>query len=401
MIQVFKYKAKDKAGQTVTGKVEAADANSAARLLRGKNLIVVNLAPERKLFGFLVGIKQGVSSQDVSAFTRQISIMISAGITITESLSIARGQTSGAFSNVIDEIRLDVEGGASFSSALEKHPGIFSPVYIALVRAGEKGGLLDEVMARLNENLDKQREFKSKISGALIYPIIVIIGMVIVTAIMMFFVIPKLATIYAQFETDLPLITTLVVGFSNLVVKFWYILAILIFALARGFSIFIKTPVGKHRIDEILLRVPVVGQLNRKVILTEFTRTLGLLLGAGVSILDALNIVAPVSSNQVLSRGIKIAAGDVEKGFPLSYALAKQPEVFPVVMSRMLAVGEETGKLNEVLAKVSYIFEIDSEEQLKILTSLIEPIIMVVLGIGVGILVFSVIFPIYNLTSKF
>ena len=400
-MKIFSYHARDSAGKAVNGKVEANDSAFAAKLLREKNLIVIKINPERKLFGFLENIKRSVSEQEVSAFTRQLSIMISAGITITESLSIARSQATGTFANVIDQISSDVEGGSSLSASLEKHPNVFSPVYISLVRAGEKGGLLDVVLARLNETLDKQKEFNNKIRGALIYPIIVIVGMLIVTAIMMFFVIPKLATIYDQFNAKLPLITSLVVGMSRFVSQFWYVITALVFGGFWGFSTFVKTPFGRRRIDELLLAIPVIGQLNRKVILTEFTRTLGLLLGAGVSILDALKVVAPVTGNKVLSEGVTRAASNVEKGFPLAYALAKQPEIFPPVMTRMLAVGEETGKLNEVLTKVAYIFETDSEQQLKILTSLIEPLIMVVLGIGVGLLVFSVIFPIYNLTSQF
>lgn len=401
MVSVFKYRAKDKTGHDVRGKVEANDTSEAAKLLRDKNLIVIKLNQERKLFGFLSNIKKGVGPQEVSSFTRQFSIMISAGITLTESLSIARGQTTGAFAGIIDQIQTDVEGGSSFSAALEKHPNVFTPVYISLVRAGEKGGLLDVVMARLNETLDKQREFKNRIQGALIYPIIVIVGMLAVTAIMMFFVIPKLANIYEQFDAELPWITQVIVGISHFAANFWYLVVLIFVGGAWGFTTFAKTPFGKRRIDELLLSLPVIGQLNRKVILTEFTRTLGLLLGSGVSILDALNVVGPVTGNKVLSQGVERAAKNVEKGFPLAYALAEQSDIFPPVMSRMLAVGEETGKLNDVLAKVSYIFETDSEQQLKILTSIIEPLIMVVLGVGVGILVFSIILPIYNLTNQF
>ena len=398
---MFSYRARDYEGKVVVGKVEANDSSQAVKLLHDKSLVVVKLTPERKFFSFLKNIKKSVSAEEVSAFTRQLSIMISSGITLTECLSIAKGQTTGAFSAIIDQITRGVEGGSSFSQALEKHPNVFSPIYIALVRAGEKGGLLDVVMARLNETLDKQREFKNRISGALIYPIIVIIGMIVVTAIMMFFVIPKLATIYDQFDAELPLITTIIVGISNFFIKFWYLVAIIVVGGIWGFSTFIKTSLGRQKMDEFLLSLPVLGQLNRKVILTEFTRTLGLLLGSGVSILDSLNVVAPVTGNKVLSAGVNQAAKNVEKGFPLAYALANQPNIFPPIMSRMLAVGEETGKLNDVLGKVSYIFETDSEQQLNILSCLIEPLIMVVLGVGVGILVFSIILPIYNLTNQF
>lgn len=401
MIQTFAYRAKDQSGKTVIGKVEAGDSAAAAKLLREKNLIVIKLSPEKHLFNFVSKVGRKVGPSDISAFTRQLSIMISAGITITEALSIAKGQASGAMADVIGSISLDIEGGSSFSASLEKHPSVFSPIYIALVRAGEKGGLLDVVLAQLNENLDKEREFKNKIKGALIYPAIIVVGMIVVSLVMVFFVIPKLAEIYAQFNAELPFITVLLVKTSHFMVRFWYVMAGVIALAVWGFTTFAKTEVGKITLDKLLLSLPVIGKLNQKIILTEFTRTLGLLLGAGVSILDALNVVAPVSANKILAKGVTRAAGDVEKGFPLAYALAQQPEIFPSIMSRMLAVGEETGKVNEVLTKVSYIFETDSEQQLRVLTSVIEPAITVVLGLGVGLLVYSVIYPIYNLSSQF
>lgn len=401
MIQTFNYRAKDKSGQTVTGKAEAPDSAAAAKLLRDKNLIVIKLSAEKHPFSFVGQIGRKVSASDISAFTRQLSIMTSAGITITESLSITKDQASPTMANVINSISLDIEGGSSFSAALEKHPNVFSSIYIALVRAGEKGGLLDVVLAQLSANLDKEREFRNKIKGALIYPIIIIIGMIVVSLVMVFFVIPKLAEIYSQFNAQLPFITLLLVKISHFALRFWYIVAAIVVLAVWGFSAFAKTEIGKITLDKLFLSLPIVGKLNQKIILTEFTRTLGLLLGAGVSILDALNVVAPVSANKILAKGVTQAAGDIEKGFPLAYALAQQPEIFPPIMSRMLAVGEETGKVNEVLGKVSYIFETDSEQQLRVLTSVIEPAITVVLGLGVGLLVYSVIYPIYNLSSQF
>ncbi len=400
-MQTFRYRAKDSAGKTLTGKVEAGDATAASKVLQEKGLIVIKLQLERKPLAFLSGIGRRIGGGEVATFTRQLSTMISAGVTITEALSILRSQASGALSDIIEQLRLDVEGGSSLASSMEKHSAVFSPVYVALIRAGETGGLLDVVLTRLADNLERQREFQGKVKGVLIYPAIVIIGMVAVATIMMIFVVPRLSQIYKEFNTQLPLITRVLIAVSNIVVNFWYVVLLLLVGLLWGFSLFRRTPFGKRKIDELSLRLPIIGPLSRQIMLTEFVRTLGLLVGAGVSILESLGVVSRVVGNEVVAGAVRDASREVEKGFPLAWALGQRPEAFPPMMTRMLAVGEETGKLDEILGKVSHIFEVDSEQQVRTLTAAIEPIIMVVLGIGVGLLVIGIIMPIYNLTSQF
>lgn len=398
----FSYKARDKTGKLVTGKVEATNIGAAAKILQDKGFVVVDLKPDREsILSFIKKIRDRVGSGDISAFTRQLSTMITAGLPITDALLILRTQASPAMSKVVSSLLLDVEGGSSLADALGKHPKVFSGVYVSIVRAGETGGVLDEVLARLADNLEKEREFKSKVKGALIYPAIVIIGMFVVAAIMMVFVIPKLTSLYQEFEAELPLATQILISLSSLATRFWFItLAVLVLG-AWGFNLFRKSTAGRRKIDQLILRLPIIGPLNRQIILTEFTRTLGLLVGAGISILEALNVVAEAVGNVVISDGIHSAASQVEKGFPVAYALSQQGEIFPPMLYQMLSVGEETGKVDEVLAKISHVFEVESEEQVKALTSAIEPLIMIVLGVGVGFLVIAIILPIYNLTSQF
>jgi type IV pilus assembly protein PilC len=283
---------------------------------------------------------------------------------------------------------------------LEKHPRVFTEVFVSLIRAGEAAGVLDKVLARLSDNLEKQKEFSSKVKGAMIYPAIIVVGMGIVGTIMMIFVIPKLLGLYKEFNAELPLPTKILMTISGLATQFWWIVLIGLGAGFFFFQNFQKTPFGKKKIDEVKLRLPIVGGLQKMTILTEMTRTLGLLVSTGISIIDGLNIVSHAVGNSIYEEELQTAAKQVEKGLPLAGILAEYEE-FPPVVTQMIAVGEETGKLDEVLTKLSVYFESESENLVKGLTTAIEPLIMIVLGLGVGFLVIAVILPIYNLTTAF
>jgi len=400
----FNFKAKDKKGRLVAGLVEASDEKHAASLVREKELILLSLSPQRKdnLSVIINKFKNRIKEDDVSTFTRQLATMVNAGLPITESLLILKNQARGAaLKEMLSRILADVQEGQSLSSAIGKYPNVFSPTYIALLRAGEAGGVLDNVLARLSDNMEKQVEFKGKVKGALIYPVIVVIGMVLVAAIMMIFVIPKMLSLYSEFGAQLPGPTRILMAVSGFFAKFWWLILV-VTAFGVNFLItYRKTKTGRKRIDELILKIPIFGDLQRQVALTELTRTLSLLVGAGVSILEALGILSQISGNAVIGDALEDSASQVEKGFPLAYAFSKHPEAFPYILSQMVAVGEETGKISEVLAKVSHIFEVESDQKVKALTSAIEPVVMVILGVGVGFLVIAVILPIYNLTSQF
>jgi type IV pilus assembly protein PilC len=398
----YTYKAKDKTGKLVTGDVEASSDNHAAKLVRGKEFIVISLKLRRENpFNIIKTLKDRVTPSDIATFTRQLATMVNAGLPITEALLILRTQVKGSMQKMSAQILADVEGGESLSVALGRHTKAFSPTYIALVKSGEVGGVMDEVLVRLADTMEKQQEFKGRVKGALIYPAIIVGGMVVVGFIMMIFVIPRLTSLYDDFDAELPMATQILIGFSTFLMRFWpFILVLGGFGL-YGFSLYRKTPVGRRKIDELLFKLPIFGPLQRQVILTELTRTLSLMVGAGVSILEALNISAGVVGNVVISDALKDAAKQVEKGFPVAYSFAKHPEAFPYILSQMIAVGEETGKMDEVLSKVSHVFEVESDQKVKTLTAAIEPLVMVLLGLGVGFLVIAIILPIYNLTSQF
>ena len=398
----YYYKAKDGLGKTITGEVEAQSESEAAKLVRKKNLIPFNIraASDSPLL-FLKSLKEKISISEVATFTRQLSTMINAGLPITDSLMILRSQTKGSMQKAIAQILVDVEGGSSLSLAFSKHPKVFSPTYIALLKSGEAGGVMDQVLLRLADNLEKEQEFSGKVKGALIYPAVIVVGMFVVGLVMMIFVIPRLTSLYSEFNASLPVPTKILIGISNFLVKFWPLFLILIGAFLYFFQSFQKTKAGKRKIDELVFKIPVLGPLQRQVMLTELTRTLSLMVGSGVSILDGMNITAGVVGNSIISEALLDAATQVEKGFPVAFAFARHPDAFPYILTQMIAVGEETGKMEEVLIKVSHIFEVESDQKVKALTSAIEPLVMVLLGIGVGFLVIAVILPIYNLTSQF
>jgi len=398
----YNYKAKDKAGKLVTGEVEASSQMVAAKLVRQRGLTVISILPAREsLFGFVRKLRERISASDVTTFTRQLATMANAGLPITEALLILRQQTKGAMQKVVAQILTDVEGGESLSIATARHPQVFSPTYIALLKSGEVGGVIDEVLARLADNLEKQQEFSGKVKGALIYPAIIVVGMFVVGLVMMIFVIPRLTSLYGDFDAELPTATKILIGISGFFVNFWPFLIILIGGGLWGFRAYRKTPAGKRRTDELIFKLPIFGELQREVILTELTRTLALMVGAGVSILEALNITAGVVGNEVVADALRDASKQVEKGFPIAYSFSKHPEAFPFILSQMVAVGEETGKMEEVLGKVSHVFEVESDQKVKGLTSAVEPLVMIILGLGVGFLVIAIILPIYNLTSQF
>lgn len=401
-MQKFNYYAKDKEGVTKRGVVEARDAKQAARVLREKEFLVISLKPKGKEISVEVKevLFRRVSSSDRVNFTRQLSTMITAGLPITESLSILELQSRPTMAKVVGEVLREVESGGSLASALERHTDAFDQTYVALVKAGEAAGVLDKVLSRLADNLEKDREFNSRIKSAMIYPAIVIGGMVIVAAIMIIFVIPKLMVVYSEFQAELPLMTKILLKVSQFAAKFWWLGLIFLAGLVVGMRVLATQPEFKKYYDQFLFKIPLIGKLRRQIILTEFTRTLGLLVGAGILLVEALNIVRRSMGSLIYEKAIETTASEVEKGLSLAVAIART-EVFPPILPQMIAVGEETGKIDEVLAKVSAYFEQESDLMVKGLTAALEPLIMIVLGVGVGFLIIAVIMPIYNLTSKF
>jgi type IV pilus assembly protein PilC len=397
----FNYRAKDKEGKTVKGVVEARDEEQAAKILQEKGLLVIAITPFHKsITAQAAPIFSRITTTDLVNFTRQLSTMVTAGLQLTSALEILENQSRPSMMKVVTDIRREIEAGGTLAKAMESHPMVFDQVYVSLIRAGEAAGSLDKVLSRLADNLESKREFQRKITGALIYPAIVVLGMGGVGAIMIFFVIPRMMTIYEEFQAELPLPTKILLSFSNFFLSYWYIAIVLFVGLLIGFRVLSKNPQFQSQMDNITFRLPIIGRLKKVTMLTEFTRTLSMLVGSGVLIVDALKITTQSFSSPLYQKTMEEATRKVEKGIPLATAMA-QSDIFPPILPQMIAVGEETGKIDEVLTKVSIYFEQEAEAAVKGLTTAMEPIIMIVLGIGVGFLIIAVIMPIYNLTSQF
>lgn len=395
----FRFKAKSKEGLTRKGIVEAQSLASAANVLREQGLVIVELH-ELSATGPIFAMSNKVKFEDIVNFTRQLSTMIGAGLPLTDALSILQVQASPVLQSKISQILRNIEGGSTFASALEAHPDAFSKVFVALIKAGESAGVLDTILVRLADNLESEREFRSKTKGALIYPVIVLIGMTVVGIVMMVFVLPKLTSMYQDFNAELPTITKALINFSNFLNRFWYIMIVGVFGLLYGLRMWKKTASGAVAIDQLTLKIPIYGKIRLMVMMAEFSRTLALLASAGVSLVESLGIVKDVVDSVILSQSLVVIAKDVEKGNPLATSLAKHP-AFPMIISQMVAVGEQTGKLDEILNRVAVYFEVESEHAIKNLSTAMEPLIMILLGVGVGFLIVAIIVPIYNLTSAF
>lgn len=395
----FRFKARTDKGEVRKGVVEAQSESSAVQVLRDQKLIIVELhalSVGKSIFA----IGQKVKFEDVVNFTRQLSTMIGAGLPLTDALSILQMQVPPALQSKVADVLRSIEGGSTFADALVHHPETFSRVYIALVRAGESAGVLDTILLRLADTLEKQREFREKTKGAMIYPIIVLVGMAIVTTVMMIFVLPKLTVMYKDFDIELPFITKILIGMSDFMVNFWYLMGMAIAGVYYAFSNWKKTKIGAYQWDVIILKLPIFGRIKSMILMAEFSRTLALLASAGVSLVESLGIVREVADSEVMRRALEEVAKDVEKGNSLAVSLAKHP-VFPMIVSQMTSVGEQTGKLDEILNRVAGYFESESEHVIKNLSTAMEPLIMVLLGLGVGFLIVAIIVPIYNLTSAF
>ncbi|MCL5433263.1 MAG: type II secretion system F family protein [Patescibacteria group bacterium] len=392
------YKAVTRDGKIVRGIIDAKDISEAASYLRSKEILPIKIAESKNssLFSSL----RKTSSSDLVFFTRQLSSMLASGLTLMQSLSILKDQMKNPFmSEIVQEIIADIEDGKSFSIAISKHPELFSSIYVSLIKASETSGLLDKVLLRLADNLEKQEKLKGTIKGALMYPAIVITGMIVVMFIMMIFVIPQLSVLYENLNIPLPLPTLIVVGISNILIKFWpvvIILAVLGFIFFRRWK---KTEVGQLVMDNFVLKMPIFGNLIRETILAEFTRTLGLLVGTGTLVVEALNQAAATANNVNYRNAILGVSERVEKGVTISDAMGFYP-LFPQMVVQMVSIGEKTGKLDESLMRVSEYYEREVDQSVKNLTTAMEPIIMIILGVGVAFLIISVITPIYNLTSS-
>ena len=399
-MQTYRYTALNEQGSPSSGLIEASDEHQAADVLRSRKLLITSLEMKQQTNFMEMFGGNKVSGKQLATITRQLSTMVTAGLPLTQALEVLSGQMKQSpLKRTLENIIRDIDGGLAFSRSLEKYPNIFPRLYISLIKAGEASGNLDKILAKLADSLEQQTEFRGKIKGALIYPVIVLIAMAGVMVIMMVFVVPQMKEVYSSLNVELPLSTRMLVAISNLFTNQWYILIALIVGIGAAYRYFSKTLRGRYILSDVYGKAPVFGKLSQETQLTQFIETLALLIGSGVPILDALDIAKETMTDIRFQEATANVALSVEKGSALAAAIQRQA-IFPVIVAQMADIGEKTGKLDEVLAKIGSSFEEEANETVKNLSTAMEPIIMIVLGVCVGFLIFSLLLPIYGVLGS-
>ena len=398
----FKYSAVDSDGIPQTGELRALSKQQAINTLKARNYIVTKLTEQKtsSVNEWLSQLK-GVPRKDIIVFTRQLGTMIGSGLPISQALRLLANQANNPyFGQVITDIIQQIDGGASLYDSLSAHPKVFSRLYMSLIKAGEESGNLETILERLANTLEASQQFRSKVIGAMIYPVVIILVMVGVVMIMFLFVIPQLAALYDDMGAELPFVTKIMITASDLMTSYWWMAIIVCIGIFYGLKRLFAIPKFGRKLAKVMLKLPVFGALGMEVQMTSFTRTLGMLVSSGIPLLQAMDISRETLSNMIFREAVSEASVMVEKGKPLADAFRKYEE-FPALLSEMLSVGEQTGKVDEVLKKISQYFEQQAMQKTDNLASAIEPIVLVLLGVGVGIMVVSLIMPIYSLTSQF
>jgi len=392
----FTYSARPAAGGDVrTGEIELASKDEVVSYLHKQKLIPVSVRPKDK--GIQIKFGSGVSTRDIVIFTRQFATMINSGLPLVQSLDILAEQTENeSLQSVIREILYDVESGNTLADALDKHPKVFTKLYVNMVAAGEAGGILDTILLRLATFLEKNDALIRKIKGAMIYPAVIFGVAAVAVVVLLLFVIPVFQDMFAQAGVPLPLPTQIVIGMSAILQAYWWAIGLGIAALVFAIRAYYKTSGGELMIDRILLNFPVLGDLQRKAAVARFTRTLGTLVSSGVSILEGLEITAKTSGNRVIHDAVMGSRTSIAGGETISGPL-KESGVFPPMVVQMINVGEQTGGLDEMLAKIADFYDEEVDAAVSALLAAMEPIMIVVLGVVVGGMIVAMYLPIFDM----
>ena len=395
---VFVYTGRTRGGQTITGEMEAPTRDAVVAKLRTQQVIATNVRGKPRDIT-IPGFGGGVDEKEIVVFTRQFATMIDAGLPLVQCLEIlASQQDNKVFKKALTEIRQSVEGGLTFAAALKQHPKIFSSLYANMVEAGEAGGILDTILNRLAQYMEKAMALKKKVKSAMIYPSTIVSVAVVVVIFLLVFVIPTFKAMFEGFGAALPLPTQIVLELSNIVRAYFLMGLGAIAAVIVGIRMWYRTPSGKLAIDAFLLKTPVFGMLIRKVAVAKFTRTLGTLISSGVAILDGLEITARTAGNKVVEGAVLRTRASIAEGKTIADPL-KASGVFPPMVVQMIAVGEQTGALDAMLSKIADFYDEEVDTAVANLTALLEPMLMVFLGVVIGGVVIAMYMPIFKLVT--
>ncbi|MGQ0555295.1 MAG: type II secretion system F family protein [Nitrospiraceae bacterium] len=399
---MFAYVGRSKSGAVKKGELVAKSRDEAVEQLRKQSVVVTSLEEKAAQEGFSFKVGGGVSEKDLVVFTRQFGTMINAGLPLIQCLEILSNQSeNAALRKSVGAIKVQVEGGSTFSDALRRHPKVFDDLYVNMVHAGEVGGLLDTILGRLSKYIEKAMKLKGQIKSAMVYPASILGIAFIVIAVLMIFVIPVFEKMFKDMsggKVALPGPTQLVIDMSNFAQSSWYIILGGIILAVVAFKKYYATAKGKYQIDKLLLKLPVFGDLVRKASVAKFTRTLGTLITSGVPLLDALTICAKTSGNKIIEEALVNARVSISGGKTISEPLAKS-QVFPKMVTHMIAVGESTGALDAMLGKIADFYEDEVDQAVASLTALLEPMMMVFLGVLIGFIVVAMYLPIFTMAQ--
>jgi type IV pilus assembly protein PilC len=399
----FAYSGRTRAGQNVTGERIADTVDAAVAALRREQILVTQINPVKEKAAPKAAKKpraKSVDPKNLAVFTRQFSVMIDAGLPLVQCLEILGTQEEDKnFSGVILATRADVESGASLADAMKKHPKVFDPLFTNMIAAGEAGGILDTILKRLATYIEKAVKLKGQVKSAMIYPIAVVVIAAVVVGVILWKVIPTFANLFAGLGADLPLPTRVVIALSNNLVRFGPFLIIGMVGASFGLKSYYATPAGRRVIDGIVLKLPILGLLMRKIAVARFCRTLSTLLASGVSILEALDITARTSGNAIVEDAIQTTRKSIERGETIAAPL-KDTAVFPPMVVQMIGVGEATGALDTMLSKIADFYEEEVDVAVAGLLTLLEPVMIALLGGVVGGIVIAMYMPIFSLISK-
>ena len=398
----FAYRVRKQDGAILSGVIESLTPASAARTLQERKYLVLDVKEKRAwdlktMIGG--GLTQKVSGAEVAQFTRLLATMLSTGLPLTDALSNLIAQTkNNYFRQVLQSILHDVQAGVSISEAMTRTPNVFDELYVNLVKSGEASGKVDEALGKLADTLEAKLDFKSKVKGAMNYPAVIVLAMGGIGIFMITSIIPKIADVYKEFGADLPLPTKVLIAISNFLTNYTIIVFVLLGLLYYTYRALKKNPNSEFLLNNLFFKIPVFGSLNWEVSLAVICRTLGTLLSSGVAILDALRIVSRTVGNNSLRAGLREAGSMVEKGLPLSLSLRRNPD-FPMMMSQLVAIGEETGTLDKSLERLAKFYQDAAEVKVKALTTLLEPIMILLMGGMVAGLALAVLLPMFNLVN--
>jgi len=398
MATTFVWKGRSPTGEILSGEYVTENKQELVGYLRKRKIIVTSLREKSKEVTIRLSIKKGVSVKDLGVFTRQFSTMINAGLPMVQCLDILAAQADKPqFKKIISTVTSDVEGGATLAEALGKH-SVFSQLYVNMVEAGEAGGILDQILNRLAVYLEKAEALTRKVKSAMTYPTVVAVVTLGATIFMLMVIIPTFAKMFSDFGGELPLPTKIVMGLSNFLRNQWYVLLIIVGVGVFAFKRFKATETGKMKIDKVALRVPVLGTVIRKAAIARFTRTLGTLISSGVPILGGLDITARTAGNKVVEKAIYATRQSISQGETIAEPL-RQSGVFPPMVTQMIGVGEQTGALDEMLEKIANFYDDEVDTAVEQLTSIIEPVMIVVMGVIVGGMLISMYLPMFKLIN--